>query len=96
MFHAQQCVEKYLKAALISYGIEAGRTHDLVVLHQQLKSLRPEWQVDVAALERLTHGGVSFRYPGSDTTEADAQFAISTACQLRADLYIWLSETEVI
>jgi HEPN domain-containing protein len=28
-FHAQQAAEKYLKAFLVSHGIEAEKTHDL-------------------------------------------------------------------
>ena len=33
-FHAQQCVEKYLKALLVFYGIVPPRTHNLRVLMQ--------------------------------------------------------------
>src|SRR6266851_9756358 len=32
-FHAQQCVEKYLKALLLSYRQAFPRTHDLIALH---------------------------------------------------------------
>ena len=32
-FHCQQCAEKYLKALLISRGVDFPRTHDLVLLH---------------------------------------------------------------
>jgi HEPN domain-containing protein len=31
-FHAQQCVEKYLKAALVSRGRAFPKTHDLIAL----------------------------------------------------------------
>lgn len=31
-FHAQQCVEKYLKAALVNLGIPFAKTHDIEVL----------------------------------------------------------------
>jgi HEPN domain-containing protein len=31
-FHAQQCVEEYLKAYLCEAGIAFGKTHDLVAL----------------------------------------------------------------
>lgn len=31
-FHAQQCVEKHLKAFLEEFDIEAGKTHNLLVL----------------------------------------------------------------
>ena len=38
-FHAQQCVEKYLKARLEEATITFGRTHDLLVLHQLVLSI---------------------------------------------------------
>ena len=31
-FHAQQCIEKYLKAVLQKYGVPFQKTHDLSVL----------------------------------------------------------------
>jgi len=31
-FHAQQCVEKYVKARLCEAGVEFAKTHDLVAL----------------------------------------------------------------
>ena len=31
-FHAQQCVEKYLKALLVARGLTFPRTHDLAAL----------------------------------------------------------------
>jgi len=34
-FHAQQCIEKLLKAALIAYGTSAPRTHDLAPKKQK-------------------------------------------------------------
>ena len=33
-FHAQQCVEKYMKAILIAKEVTPPRTHDLVELHR--------------------------------------------------------------
>jgi HEPN domain-containing protein len=32
-FHSQQCVEKYLKAILVSQDIEFPKTHDLLILN---------------------------------------------------------------
>ena len=31
-FHSQQCIEKYLKAALVKHKLPTRKTHDLVVL----------------------------------------------------------------
>lgn len=42
-FHAQQCVEKYLKALLTSRGTRFPRTHDLVVLVELLPRNICDW-----------------------------------------------------
>jgi HEPN domain-containing protein len=62
-FHAQQCVEKYLKALLSLQGTEFPKTHSIGTL----VALLPEPQV--AALtaedqERLTDFATVTRYPG--------------------------------
>lgn len=44
-FHAQQCVEKYLKARLQEAGIVFGKTHNLTFLLDLLLSIEPEWDV---------------------------------------------------
>lgn len=62
-FHAQQCVEKYLKAVLVSRGTETPRTHDIGVLIGLLpRKLRPE--ISVEEQERLTAYATTMRYPG--------------------------------
>ena len=43
-FHAQQCAEKYLKALLVEADLPFLRTHDLVVLLDQLLPLYPLWR----------------------------------------------------
>lgn len=35
-FHAQQCIEKYLKAVLVSFGIIPPKIHDLIMLNDIL------------------------------------------------------------
>jgi HEPN domain-containing protein len=39
-FHAQQCVEKYLKAYLISKDKEISKTHDILFLIKQCLLMR--------------------------------------------------------
>lgn len=62
-FHAQQAVEKLLKAFLISRGRDVMRTHDLVALLTECVELDPS----LASLEqdcrKLTYFAVSARYP---------------------------------
>ena len=62
-FHAQQCVEKYLKALLVLHGIEFARVHHIGDLISRLPArLRPDLTPEEQ--ERLTDYAVSTRYPG--------------------------------
>jgi HEPN domain-containing protein len=63
-FHAQQCVEKYLKGLLVVCDINVSKTHDIESLVDLLSprtaaSLSPEDQ------GRLTTYAVALRYPES-------------------------------
>lgn len=62
-FHAQQCVEKYLKSWLTSKQLDVPRTHDLIVLlNLALASgFRGVSSLDVHPLNRYT---IEARYPG--------------------------------
>ena len=44
-FHAQQCAEKYLKALAVELDLPFLRTHDLVILLEQLLPVYPLWEV---------------------------------------------------
>ena len=61
-FHAQQAVEKSLKAVLILYGIEFRKTHDLYELAYLLLDnlITPPFTPE--ELGRLTPYAVTFRY----------------------------------
>jgi HEPN domain-containing protein len=62
-FHAQQCVEKYLKALLVVDGIDFPRTHSLSVLLDLVEeSKRPALTTEEQ--ERLTDYATTTRYPG--------------------------------
>ena len=43
-FHAQQCAEKYLKALAVELDLPFLRTHDLVILLEQLLPVYPLWE----------------------------------------------------
>jgi len=43
-FHAQQCIEKYLKARLQEAGIAFPRSHDLGHLLDLVKAVEPLWE----------------------------------------------------
>lgn len=61
-FHAQQCVEKYLKALLVSRQIDPPKIHDLTELY----ALLPDGLLgdfDVRLLEELNPYSIEGRYP---------------------------------
>jgi len=62
-FHAQQCVEKYLKAFLVILEIEFPRTHDIEILISLIpRSIR--LSLTVEEQRRLTEYATIMRYPG--------------------------------
>ena len=86
-FHAQQCVEKYLKALLCWEGIDFPKTHDI---GQLILLLPATAKPELAAEEqrRLTLYATVTRYPGDYTpvTMQEARRALTTARRIRADV----------
>lgn len=64
-FHAQQCVEKYIKALLIHRGIEYPKTHDIEALLARFND-HPLPEVSPETQRRLTSYATATRYPGPD------------------------------
>ncbi len=79
-FQAQQAAEKALKALLLSYGIDAPRTHNLLVL---IELLLPHTEVPPAVADavELTNYSVELRYPGiyAPVTEKEHGRAVEIA-----------------
>jgi HEPN domain-containing protein len=71
-FHAQQCAEKYLKALAVELDLPFLRTHDLVILLEQLLPVYPLWEVYRGDLAYLSEFAVSFRYPGESADRESA------------------------
>ena len=84
-FHAQQCVEKYLKARLNEASVAIHRTHDLEQLLNHVLPVEPLWAAFRPALKRLSDAAVVPRYPGSFTTKAEAQRALVTCKSFRKE-----------
>ncbi len=88
-FHAQQAVEKSIKAVLVHCGVEFSKVHNIDYL---MTRLPPEVSVPPEAEEivSLTSYAVMFRYPGDyeDVTEEEYQWAIQAA---RA-VYVWAEQ----
>lgn len=71
-FHAQQAVEKLMKAVLTKRGTTPPKTHDLEVLANQLAALGVGPVAAPVDLVRLSLAAVNARYPGCAITEAAA------------------------
>ncbi|MGD0092417.1 MAG: HEPN domain-containing protein [Planctomycetota bacterium] len=86
-FHAQQCVEKYLKGLLFAQGVDFPRVHEITALMALVpERVRPELSVDEQ--ERLTDFAVIVRYPGMDQPIAlrEARHAVAVARRLRTEI----------
>lgn len=85
-FHAQQAVEKLLKAYLTYIDVKAGKTHDIAALLEIcIEKDRDFEQLDMDGLEELTFYAVEIRYPESFYTPSveEADKAIKLAEQAR-------------
>jgi HEPN domain-containing protein len=86
-FHAQQCVEKYIKALLIFLTSPFPKTHDIRVLWALLPAkLRPK--LDRKEQGRLTEYATVMRYPGpgSDVTLPEARKSVAIARRVRKEV----------
>lgn len=85
-FHAQQCVEKYLKALLVQEGIEFPKTHDL----ESLIALLPRHARPVLTPEeqgKLTEYATGARYPGwGEIPLGETRRAVATARRVRREI----------
>ena len=82
-FHAQQCIEKYLKAWLQEANIRAPRTHDLNQLLTLIVPAHPEWRRWQRDFEAFGKYAVDGRYPAYFATEADVEHATLSCEEVR-------------
>lgn len=88
-FHAQQAVEKALKAALAVQAVEFPYTHDLDGLLELCRSAGVEPPLELAGVEELSPFGVTFRYGTLDPPSLDRR-----AAARRAEIAVaWGSDT---
>ena len=83
-FHAQQCVEKYLKAVLVCKQIDFPKTHSISEIMALVPGeSRPELTREEQAT--LTDYATVARYPGvyDDASLAEAHEAVGTARRVR-------------
>lgn len=86
-FHAQQCVEKYLKAFLVSMGTDFPKTHDI----ERLVILLPGkiWlKLSVMEQRLLTNYATATRYPGNteNISPEEAKQSVKIARRVRKEL----------
>ncbi len=85
-FHAQQCVEKYLKAVLVLDQIPFPKTHSI----EEIVALLPagsEPSITVEEQRRLTRYATVTRYPAwRDIPLAEARRAVALARRVRGEI----------
>ena len=89
LFHAQQAVEKSLKALLFAQGVEFRRTHDLFELADKLQACGVALPSRVESVGKLNPYAVSFRY---DSHDADLM-SLEQADQIAQDVLHWAAVT---
>jgi HEPN domain-containing protein len=82
-FHAQQCIEKYLKGILQAWQVPFSKTHDLTTLLDACLCRRPQLETLRDDLKLLTQFAVAFRYPGESATKDEAKHAVNVATTIR-------------
>jgi len=96
-FHAQQAVEKSLRAVLFSRRIEFRRIHDLTELTQLLRQHGIETPVSDDLLGRLNPFAVTFRYDDMDIellTREDAETWVTSVRRWAEDQVRLAAESE--
>ena len=82
-FHAQQCIEKYLKAWLQEADIPVPRTHNLKELLQLIVPTFPIWHTWESDFSTLAKHAVAIRYPGDSATIDNASHAMHICTEVR-------------
>jgi HEPN domain-containing protein len=92
-FHAQQCIEKYLKSLLVLNRTAFPKTHDLGKLVSLLpRRARPRFAV--GEQELLTEYATGARYPGwGDVSLAEARKSVGLARRIRREVRKLLPES---
>lgn len=94
-FHAQQAVEKMLKAVLTDRGIEFRRTHQIRELMGRLTQAGIEIPPDLADIDELTPFAVEYRYddiPVGEEPPIERDRIRSKIASLRRWVEAWLGE----
>ncbi len=85
-FHAQQCIEKYLKAILEKNALTVRKIHALTILLEECSALHPFLSSMREDMIRLSTYAVEFRYPGESAVAKDSQEAVAIMKRSRLTL----------
>jgi len=93
-YHAQQCIEKYLKGALAESDMDFPKIHDLSALLRIALPAFPEWNDMKADLVVLNDFAVAFRYPGENADRDLARKARECCRRVRCRIRVSLGLDE--
>lgn len=82
-FHAQQGVEKYMKAILEEHNIVFPKIHDLIALMSLRQGMFTELNILKPRLARLSVFGIAARYLGVRADQKAATGALQTTGEVR-------------
>ena len=82
-FHAQQSIEKLMKAIMIHHRVVPPRSHNLARLSELLEPLCPGLVLVIEDLNHLTAIGIAVRYPGESADRGDAEEVMQICDRLR-------------
>lgn len=83
-FHAQQAVEKLLKAVLAGRGLDYPFTHDIALLLDQVGREGLGGRLPIDAAEDLTPWATELRYGGGSAGQLDRRAALRVVEAFRA------------
>ena len=92
-FHAQQCVEKEIKALREAASLPVRKVHDLTVLLSDCPGCESILRKMHDDLELLSQYAILFRYPGADATREQAQAAVQAMERCHAQLVKTLAQS---
>ena len=91
-FHAQQCIEKYLKAWLQEANVPVPRTHNLEELLAVIVPTLPAWSKWQPDFKIITEYAVESRYPGDSATADNVQHAMHICDEVRQTVRTLLNQ----
>ena len=85
-FHAQQCIEKYIKGLLTARGIQFPKTHNIRKLVEMLPA-DAQLTLSQGEQDELTDYATGVRYPGGgDVSLKEARHALALAQRVRTEI----------